>query len=146
MKAYFLLIILSVFLLGMKSSSVSELALEINDIQYAYGTLWVAVYASESSFLDKNQAQLISLDVKDKKSHKIILRDLSYGDYAIALFHDLNGNSEMDFNWAGVPAEPFAFSRPVSSKWRLPKFSEVKVGVYQSHKTINTHLATWWDR
>jgi uncharacterized protein (DUF2141 family) len=35
---------------------------------------------------------------------------LPAGDYAIRLFHDVDGDGELDTNLMGVPSEPFAFS------------------------------------
>lgn len=146
MRHYFLLALSSLFLLGMSTPTVGMMELSVDQLEHDYGTLWIGIYSSEEAFLDRNQAELRALKVSDLKDKKIYLNNLTYGDYAVAVFHDLNDNGEMDFNWLGVPEEPFAFSRPVASKWRLPKFSEVKVGLYQSHKTIRTPLKSWWDQ
>lgn len=146
MRHYLLLAACALLFSGMNRPAAGSLELAIDDIKHNYGTLWIGIYASEEAFLDKEQAHLQAIKVSDIKGKHIYLNDLNYGDYAIALFHDLNDNGEMDVNWLGVPEEPYAFSRPVSSKWRLPKFSEVKVGLYQSHKTVYTRLQTWWDQ
>ena len=146
MRHYLLLLASALLLLGMNHPAAGSMELAINDIEHNYGTLWIGLYASEEAFLDKDQAHLEAIKVSDFKEKRIYLNDLDYGDYAVALFHDLNNNGELDVNWLGVPEEPFAFSRPVPSKWRLPKFSEVKVGLYQSHKTVSTNLKTWWDQ
>ena len=146
MRHYLLLLASALLLLGMNRPAAGSMELAINDIEHNYGTLWIGLYASEEAFLDKDQAHLEAIKVSDFKEKRIYLNDLDYGDYAVALFHDLNNNGELDVNWPGVPEEPFAFSRPVPSKWRLPKFSEVKVGLYQSHKTVSTNLKTWWDQ
>jgi uncharacterized protein (DUF2141 family) len=132
--------------MGVSANPVGIMELTIEHIQYDHGTLWIGVYPSEEAFLDKSQAKLISVKITSKNTQKVALNELAYGDYAIALFHDLNDNAEMDFNWLGVPQEPFAFSRPAPSKWRLPEFSEVKVGFYQQRKTIHTKLTNWWDQ
>jgi uncharacterized protein (DUF2141 family) len=146
MQHYLFLLSLSVLLLGTSPAPVGVMELSIEHIQYDHGTLWIGIYPSEAAFLDKNQAKLISIKIASKNNQKVALHELAYGDYAIALFHDLNDNAEMDFNWLGVPQEPFAFSRPVPSKWRLPEFSEVKVGFYQQRKIIHTKLNSWWDQ
>lgn len=146
MQRYFFFFLLSIFLLGMSPAPVGVMELSIEHIQYDHGTLWIGVYPSEEAFLDKSQAKLISVKITSKNTQKVSLDDLAYGDYAVAVFQDLNDNAEMDFNWLGVPQEPFAFSRPVPSKWRLPKFSEVKVGFYQQRKTVHTKLTNWWDQ
>ena len=146
MRRYFFLALLAPFLMDMSASAVGVMELSVDQLQYNYGTLWIGIYGSEEAFLDRDQADLREIKAHQVKNNKIYLNNLSYGDYAVAIFHDLNDNGEMDFNWMGVPKEPFAFSKPVASKWRVPKFSEVKVGLYQSYKRIHTPLKTWWDQ
>ena len=146
MRNYLLTVAVALLFLGMNRPSAGSLELGIGHVQHDYGTVWIGIYASAEAFLDKDQARLEAVPIKDFRERRIFLHDLAYGDYAVALFHDLNDNGEMDVNWLGVPEEPFAFSRPVSSKWRLPKFAEVKVGLYQSRKTVATQLKTWWEQ
>ncbi|MEL7220234.1 MAG: DUF2141 domain-containing protein [Bacteroidota bacterium] len=145
MQRYIILLFSCVLLMGISPTPIGIMELTIEDIKYNHGTLWIGIYPSEEAFLDKSQAKLVSVKAGDRNTQKIELDGLSYGDYAIALFHDLNDNDEMDLNWLGVPQEPFAFSRPAPSKWRLPEFSEVKVSFYQQRKTIHTKLSSWWD-
>jgi len=144
---FYLIIVLSTLLF---SSSIQlpmgVLKLNISNIGHSYGTLWIGVYSTADSFLEKENALLFS--VKDPKKYKeaIVINNLNYGDYAIALFHDLNNNGTLDVNWLGIPIEPYAFSKPLSSKWKIPSFWDVKINLYQSQKTINTKLNTWWEQ
>lgn len=119
------------------------LEVRIHNVAHAYGTLWIGVYPSEQAFLDKSQATLLARRVVRRGAQSVELTDLPYGDYAVALFHDLNGNNELDLNWVGIPQEPYAFSRPPASKWRLPYFGEVKVSLAQPHQRISTTLTNW---
>lgn len=146
MRRYLILAVSAMFLFDMSAPATGVVELSIDEVQHNYGTLWVGIYDSEEAFLDRDRAELRAVKIRDLKDKKVYLNNLSYGDYAVAVFHDLNDNGEMDFNWVGVPTEPFAFSRPVASKWRVPKFSEVKIGLYQSRRTIRTSLKSWWDQ
>ena len=38
------------------------------------------------------------------------------GNYAIAVFHDLNGNGKLDRNLIGLPSEPYGFSNDVGRR------------------------------
>src|SRR5690606_37613482 len=40
----------------------------------------------------------------------IRIAGLAAGDYAIALYHDRNGNQKLDSNLLGIPTEPYGFS------------------------------------
>jgi uncharacterized protein (DUF2141 family) len=46
------------------------------------------------------------------------------GTYAVAVSHDLNGNSVVDTNFLGVPTEGWGVSGNVRPKLRAPKFDE----------------------
>ena len=55
---------------------------------------------------------------------RIEVKDLPEGEYAIKAFHDVNDNGEMDFNWAGIPKEPYGFSNNATGTMAAPKFSQ----------------------
>mgnify|MGYP001341725204 CR=1 FL=1 len=42
---------------------------------------------------------------------------LPAGQYAIRMYHDVNGNGEMDTNLMGIPSEPFAFSNNAQGRF-----------------------------
>ncbi|MEA2027999.1 MAG: DUF2141 domain-containing protein, partial [Campylobacterota bacterium] len=44
------------------------------------------------------------------KTLKYQFKNIPKGHYAIALFHDQNGNGELDYNIFGIPTEGYAFS------------------------------------
>ena len=122
------------------------LKLNINNIEHNYGMLWIGIYPTEASFLDKNSAILYSVKDPKKNVEAVIINDLDYGDYAVAIFHDLNNNGTLDLNWLGIPSEPYAFSKPLNSKWKIPNFWDVRINLYQSQKTVNATLNSWWDQ
>lgn len=125
---------------------IGVLKLNINNIEYNYGTLWIGVYSTAGSFLDKEKALLFSIKDPSKYKEAIYINNLNYGDYAIALFHDLNNNGTLDLNWLNIPTEPYAFSKPLNSKWKIPSFGDVKINLHQSQKTVNTTLSSWWEQ
>ena len=51
--------------------------------------------------------------VTDREA-RVVFRGLAEGQYAVALFHDQNGNGEFDTGLFGPPVEGFGF-RPRSS-------------------------------
>lgn len=146
MRLHLTLILCTLFFSSYSKMPIGVLKLNISNIEHDYGTLWIGVYPSADSFLDKESALLYSLKDPQKYTEAIIINDLDYGDYAIALFHDLNNNGTLDVNWLGVPTEPYAFSKPLHSKWEIPSFWDVKINLYQSQKTINTTLNSWWNQ
>jgi uncharacterized protein (DUF2141 family) len=51
---------------------------------------------------------------------------LPHGEYAIAVFVDLNGNGKMDKNFLGIPKEQYGFSNNVMGRMAAPSFEQAK--------------------
>ncbi len=87
----------------------TELVLTVSSINDHQGTLMVAVFDNEADWNGGSPVAGARIDVtSDTASASLGL--LPQGEYAIRLFHDVNGNGELDTNLMGIPSEPFAFS------------------------------------
>ncbi len=62
------------------------------------------------------------------------------GNYALALFHDMNSNGKMDKNMLGIPKEPYGFSNDFRPKFSVPKFSDCQFSVGEGGKTVRVDL------
>ena len=51
---------------------------------------------------------------------------LPFGEYAITLFVDFNGNKKIDKNFLGIPKEPYGFSNNVIGNMSAPTFDKAK--------------------
>ena len=49
--------------------------------------------------------------------------DTPFGDYAIGVLHDENGNGRMDTNWLGIPLEGYGASNNPRSRTGAPSFN-----------------------
>ena len=87
-----------------------ELTIEVNGIKAITGQLLVSVYNSESSWLNTDSAFRKVMVSVTNDMEEIVLEKLPEGDYAIALFQDLNGNEALDQTELKIPREPFGFS------------------------------------
>ena len=123
-----------------------KLILEIKNITEEQGTIWVGIYDSPSTFMVKEKSIVEGVKVNQSGAMEIPFESLPFGSYAIALFHDLNNNGELDRNVLGIPSEPFAFSKPPKSKWRVPKFKEISFDFYAKDQRLETNLSTWWNQ
>jgi uncharacterized protein (DUF2141 family) len=56
------------------------------------------------------------------------LRNVQPGRYAIAVFHDTNGNGKLDRSFIGLPQEPYGFSNDVGRRG-FPSFEGALVDV-----------------
>jgi len=120
-----------------------KLHLRVEHIKQAEGWIWVGVYNSEENFLIKEKAIIEGREVVTSGAMNIVVDHVKFGHCAVAVFHDINGNGEMDRNWIGIPVEPYAFSRKPPSRWRLPRFHEVEFYFNARYPTLSMTLKRW---
>ena len=56
------------------------------------------------------------------------VRNVKPGSYAVAVFHDTNGNGKLDRSFIGLPSEPYGFSNDVGRRG-FPSFEGALVTV-----------------
>lgn len=71
---------------------------------------------------------------------RILLDDLPYGTYAVALFHDENDNGVIDVNFFKVRVEGVAFSRDAVAGLEYPRYKDAALEVYKGGATINVTM------
>lgn len=88
-----------------------DLKINISNVKSTSGNIKVAVFPPNAGFPSQHQntraTAILKID-KLKASHTFL--NLPEDEYAIAVFHDVNGNDDLDTNAAGIPVEPFGFS------------------------------------
>jgi len=124
---------------------VGVLRFHVDNVKEAVGTIWVGIYSSEKDFLDREKARLVPVKVTTTGRTYIEIPGLLVGEeYALGIFHDENDNGEFDTNWLGLPAEPWAFSGTLKSRFRLPDFEEVKFVFRPEKKQQELRLRVWF--
>ena len=120
-----LLLFLHLPAIGGPGETVST-TLTVDNVTVGSGTLWIGIYESPQDFLDREHGRLVAYPITDTGRQHVYVDGLVVGKtYAIALFHDQNDNGELDTNLLGLPAEPWALSRPLQSWLRKPRFAEM---------------------
>jgi uncharacterized protein (DUF2141 family) len=118
--------------------------LHISGIQEARGSLRIAMFDNEESFLNTpNAIYLKVLEVNDTLERKLSIPNLPEGDYAVAVFHDLNKNGRLNTNWLGIPTEPYAFSNDAGRKWKKPGFEDARFSLKEHSKVVELRLRSW---
>ena len=141
-KLPFFIIVCFFFFISSTDSSGS-LTIQIENINKSKGVIWIGIYDSADDFLIKERSILKKITINHTGTAKIMIPKLPYGEYAIALFHDINENGEMDSDFWGIPTEPFAFSGHIESKWRVPHYNEVKFYFWQRNNALKLKLKEW---
>ena len=63
------------------------------------------------------------------------IRNVKPGTYAIAVFHDVNGNGKLDRSFIGLPNEPYGFSNDVGRRGP-PNFEAAQILVKEPTTTV----------
>ena len=100
------------------------LQLEVGNIRDTRGMIRVGLFHREEGFPDPEKVYWGKGFSPEKGKISIEIPDLPFGDYALAIYHDLNNNGKLDKNLWGIPTEPYGFSGAVKAKWSSPGFRE----------------------
>ena len=117
--------VLTVNLLGLESDS---------------GKVAVALYDSAGSFEDRSGAVATAWIEPHGGVVSWSVEDLAPGVYAVAVYHDLNGNGELDRSALGPPDEPYGFSNDVRGTFGPPRFEKAAIGIGPGPLTIEITL------
>ena len=123
--------------------NLGVLMIRLENLAFAKGTVQMALYDSEESFMDVEKAKLYSFPVKNPDTLSCQIKDLRPGTYAIAFFHDEDDDGALNTNFFGIPQEPYGFSRQCPSKWRPPTFDEAKIEIKAGANQIVVPLQRW---
>lgn len=130
MKILFLGIALMPFCLY----SQNTILVRIHNVESTDGTINVAAYSSDDTFLSMDRAVKGSMVSAHKGIVTLKIEDLPAGEYALAVFHDENGNGKLDTNWLGIPKEKVAFSKGKLHMFGPPKYSECAFDIISDHE------------
>ncbi|HZH07693.1 MAG TPA: DUF2141 domain-containing protein [Lautropia sp.] len=117
----------------------ADLDLKVENVKGTSGHLRVAVYGSSADYRKTPVKAIKAAAVSDPVSIRIA--GLEAGDYAIALFHDRNGNEKLDSNLMGIPTEPYGFSGSTRNLMGPAKWEQARFTVAPEGGTITVRLS-----
>jgi len=119
-------------------TGAASLTVTINNIETQQGNISAALF-DEAGYKGGPQVSGMNADVTGD-SVVLNFADLPAGEYGIKLFHDVNGNGEMDTNPFGIPTEPYAFSNSAVGMMGPAKWDDAKFTVQAGD---NSHAITF---
>ena len=99
-----------------------QLRLEVDGMTEAKGNLLIAIFDKEENYLVKAYTYR-SVPVDSLVKHTEIT--LPEGRYVVSLFHDANGNNQLDTGEYGIPLEKYGFSNNAPAEHGLPSFKDI---------------------
>jgi uncharacterized protein (DUF2141 family) len=132
-------IFLAMSLYSQENNQVKKLSITITNIQKNGKTLYVGIYRKSDEFSAFNKYWK-NVKVNTTNNSMKVEFDIPYGEYAVAVSHDLNGNGKLDKNLFGYPSEPFGFSNNFKPKLSSPDFSDCKFSFTQQTNSLTIKL------
>ena len=124
MKAIFTSWVLFLLLNSTTSFGQHDLKLTIDGLKTDEGNVCYAIYNTEKTFLSYEEVFKSGSQKATKGINTIEVKNLPEGTYAVAIFHDANGNKNLDTNMLGIPKEKIAFSKSKMKMFGPPKFDD----------------------
>jgi uncharacterized protein (DUF2141 family) len=117
---------------------IGELRVEVVDLESDEGAVGLALYDSKRTYLSEPYAAGY-VGIRDRQSLWVV-EDLPFGEYAVTVYHDRNGNLKLDKNFIRIPKEPYGFSNNPKVRFGPPGFGKVKFVLDQGTKTIRIRI------
>lgn len=134
--------LLGIFLLlnsvALAADSAGEIKVVMTDFRIDKGNAKIALFNSKEGFPydNKKALKLDKVKIKNEKA-ETVFKNISYGIYAIAVYHDENDNNKFDENWLGIPREGYGTSNNVNPAMRAPDYDEAKFELNSRNNEIH---------
>lgn len=92
------------------------------------GSVMVALYDSETAWGGGAPVAQMRVDAASD-APTAVFRGLPAGTYGAKVFHDVDGDGQMDVNPFGIPTEPYAFSNNAVGRMGPPEWDQARFAV-----------------
>lgn len=120
------------------SPQKTNLKVEVQNVRVLKGTVYITLYRPGKDFPGGNSVDDKQINAGSKSVQALF--SVEPGEYAIAVYHDENGNGKMDKRVFGIPKEPYGFSNNVRPVMSAPRFSDCKFSVGDGGKVVRIKL------
>jgi uncharacterized protein (DUF2141 family) len=112
----------------------------VDNLKSPEAPIEMSIYGPENKFPSKD-GQLKKYRFRPQQGKLIAkINDLSYGEFALALYQDVDSDGEIDKNGLGIPTEPYAFSNNFRPVIKAPSFKDCKFVYDATTNTLNIAL------
>jgi uncharacterized protein (DUF2141 family) len=103
-------------------STANKLNVSVTGVKSSSGRVTVTLYLNEPKrFLSKGGAYGIARAPAQAGTTQVCIAIPGPGKYALAVYHDVDGDGRLDRNVIGLPSEPFALSNNPPPRMAVPK-------------------------
>ena len=128
-------------LLAATATQAADLEVSVTALRSDAGLVHIALYDKAEAF-PKDERYLIDRLVPAKTGLAAFV-GLKPGTYAMAIYHDENGNGDFDQNFIGIPLEGYAFSNGAKPFLGPPDFADAAFTVGPDGTKITIPMTYW---
>jgi uncharacterized protein (DUF2141 family) len=110
---------------GCVGDAATTIKVTVEKVRSSKGLITAVLYDDNPKTFLKNGARLDRIRVEASEGRtELCLNAPAAGRYAVALYHDENGNKEFDTDFLGIPTEGYGFSQNPGFRFGKPDVEE----------------------
>lgn len=119
-----------------QASAEPAVTITVANVETQTGQVMIALYSEANWDGPPVAATMVPADAGTVSA---ILAAPEAGRYGVKLYHDVDGDGEMDTNAFGIPTEPYGFSNDAEPRMGPPAFEDAAfvIGADGASQTIN---------
>jgi uncharacterized protein (DUF2141 family) len=133
-----LFISLGLLLGASQAAHAGDLSVTVHNLQSEQGQIRISLYNRADNWLGRHYKRVSG--PAGAGSVTLTFTDVPSGEYALALYHDVNGDGKLATNLIGIPSEPVGFSNDARGTFGPPAYDDVKLQVTDVGKAISITL------
>jgi uncharacterized protein (DUF2141 family) len=106
-------------------ATAGAIVIEVKSLSTDSGTVYCDLFAGEKGFPNKPALAARRLSAKPRNgSATCTFTNVPVGRYAVAVWHDVDGDGKLDANFIGIPKEPVGSSNNAKGTMGPPRFRD----------------------
>ena len=103
----------------------SNIQVTVTNVSPQKGEIMAALFADEKAFPNDSKAAFkVAKTTANGGKAVLQFEQVPPGTYAIALFHDVNGDGKLNTNFIGIPKEGYGVSKNVKNLFSGPTYKQ----------------------
>lgn len=120
----------------------ATLTVEVEGLRDDRGKVHASLYASEDGFPTRPEKAIRQVDVEIEGGRaRVVFEGIQPGGYAVAAYHDENGDGKLDTGFLGIPSEGLASSNDAKGFMGPPSFEKARVEIGPGENRITVRVS-----
>jgi uncharacterized protein (DUF2141 family) len=134
-------LILSLSATNQPSTGTGDLTVVVKNIRNNKGQIGLNLFHAANDFPNHPEKSMFSVFIPAKAgSTEYTFKNIPTDTYAVAVFHDENGDGKINSNFLGIPKEGVGVSNNAKGNFGPPKFDDAKFSFNSLTQTVTINL------